>query len=295
MKKDKLGKAKKMKHSMEKIFSDNYDKASIEKGWKQEMAKLPEEMNRPIPTVRDEKSAWDLFSKLMEKRIIRLDGPVDDGMAAVACAALQYLNEQSKDEPIQVIINSPGGSVYAGLGIYDTMRSIDAPVHTVCNGLAASMGSLLLCVGDKRAATPNSCVMIHQPLGGNGQRTQAEDMQINSDSIMDTYETLVRIYIAHTGNDNAEDWYSLLTRDNFLSAEQAEKLNLIDGIIPHNKPAPYADMAKNADLSAIRKSFNEKTQERIEDIAERLGKNKQANDNQTAQPAAKAKAPGNKS
>lgn len=288
-----------MKHPLQHTFQSNYNPQAIAKGWEKEMAKLPEEMNRPIPTVRDEKSAWDLFSKLLEKRIIRLDGPVDDGMAAVACSALQYLNDKAPGEEIQVIINSPGGSVYAGLAIYDTMRSIEAPVHTVCNGLAASMGSLLLCGGDKRFATPNSCVMIHQPLGGNGQRTQAEDMEVNSESIMETYDRLVKIYIAHTGVD-AKHWPELLTRDNFLSADEAKDLNLIDGIIAHKKQAPYAEMAEKADMKAIRDEFNvintRKTLiETIRDEREAAKAAKASNDNsgaETAQPAAKKAAKG---
>ncbi|MGM0422942.1 MAG: ClpP family protease [Pseudomonadota bacterium] len=165
-----------------------------------------------VPNVRDGKGGIDLFSKLLEERVIRLDGQVDDGMAAVFVSALFLLENEKPDEEITVMINSPGGSVTAGLAMYDAMRNCSAPIKTVVSGMAASMGSILLCAGDERYATKNARVMIHQPSGG-GQGT-ATDTHTGQKLIDKMWDDLTDIYVAHSGTPH-EVWDKLLQ-----SAEQ---------------------------------------------------------------------------
>lgn len=210
--------------------------------------------NALVPSIRDKKGGLDLFSKMLEQRVIRLDGQVDDGMAAIFQATLMVLTDDSnpeKDKPIQVIINSPGGSVTAGLAMYDAMRSVDAPIETVVSGLAASMGSILLCAGDKRYTTPSSWVMIHQPSGGSrGTNTDRKTMQDWGDNLWDR---LTDIYVGHSGVPH-EIWDELLTQAEqagvWLNAENSKKLGLVDGTVRHKKPMPFADV--------VRRGYNDK-------------------------------------
>ena len=239
-----------------------------------------------LPTIEEQDgnrtTRWDLFSRLLSERIIRLDGEVNGAMASVVQASLQYLNSQNKEEPIHMIINSPGGSVLDGLAIYDTMREIDAPVHTRGYGLMASMGSLLLVAGDKRFASKNSSIMIHQVSAGT--RGTFHDMEVGHENTERLYKQLVDIYVAHTGVEE-EYWYDqLLDHDNWLSPKEAQKISLIDEIIPHKKPAPYEHMV-NEDAEPKRKKFNEEAKKTIEEIYKKRLAREASNDDTEVAPA----------
>lgn len=180
-------------------------------------------------TSRGERS-YDIFSRLLNDRIIFLGEEVNDTTASLVVAQLLYLEAQDPDKDIQFYINSPGGSVSAGLAIYDTMQYIKADVSTICIGLAASMGAFLLSAGakGKRLALPNAEIMIHQPSGG--FRGQATDIQIHAENILKTKEKLNRIMAENTGKA-IEIIREATERDNFMSAEQAREFGLIDNVI----------------------------------------------------------------
>lgn len=187
-----------------------------------------------IPTVIEHTSqgerAYDIYSRLLKDRIIMVNGQVEDNMANAIVAQLLFLDAQDSEKDIYMYINSPGGSVTAGLAIYDTMNFIKADVQTICLGLAASMGSFLLTAGTKgkRFALPNAEVMIHQPLGG--AQGQASDIEIAARHILKTRERLNAILAEQTGQ--ALDVIERDTdRDNFMSAEEAKAYGLIDGVI----------------------------------------------------------------
>lgn len=187
-----------------------------------------------IPTVIEHTSqgerAYDIYSRLLKDRIIMVNGQVEDNMANAIVAQLLFLDAQDSEKDIYMYINSPGGSVTAGLAIYDTMNFIKADVQTICLGLAASMGSFLLTAGakGKRFALPNAEVMIHQPLGG--AQGQASDIEIAARHILKTRERLNAILAEQTGQ--ALDVIERDTdRDNFMSAEEAKVYGLIDGVI----------------------------------------------------------------
>ncbi|MFM9328496.1 ATP-dependent Clp endopeptidase proteolytic subunit ClpP [Paenibacillus mesotrionivorans] len=187
-----------------------------------------------IPMVVEQEArgerSYDIYSRLLKDRIIFLGSEIDDDVANTVIAQLLFLNAQDPDKDIFMYINSPGGSVTAGLGIYDTMQFIKNDVSTICLGMAASMGSLLLTGGakGKRFALPNSEVMIHQPLGG--IRGQASDMKIHADWILRTKKNLNEIYVKHTGQPY-EKIEKDTDRDNFMSAEEAKTYGLIDDVI----------------------------------------------------------------
>ena len=178
-----------------------------------------------VPIVVEQTSrgerAYDIYSRLLKDRIIFLGGPIDDEVANVVIAQLLFLAAEDAEKDIYLYINSPGGSVTAGLGIYDTMQYIKPDVSTICVGLAASMGSLLLAAGakGKRFALPNSEVMIHQPLGG--VRGQASDIKIHADWIIKTKRKLNQIYVDWTGQP-LEKVEKDTDRDYFMSAEEAK-------------------------------------------------------------------------
>ena len=180
-------------------------------------------------TNRGERS-YDIFSRLLNDRIIILSEEVNDANAALIVAQLLYLEAQDPDKDICLYINSPGGSVTSGFAIYDTMNFIKCDVSTICVGMAASMGAFLLSSGakGKRIALPNSEIMIHQPLGG--MQGQASDIKIHADHIMRTKEKLNNILAANTGKP-VEVIAADTDRDNFLSAEQALEYGLIDKVI----------------------------------------------------------------
>ena len=180
-------------------------------------------------TNRGERS-YDIYSRLLKDRIIFLGSAIDDDVANLVIAQLLFLAAEDPEKDIHLYINSPGGSVTAGMGIYDTMQFIKPDVSTICVGMAASMGSLLLTAGapGKRFALPNSEIMIHQPLGG--VRGQASDIKIHADWIVKTKEKLNRIYVERTGQPY-EKVERDTDRDNFMSAEEAVAYGLIDQVI----------------------------------------------------------------
>jgi len=180
-------------------------------------------------TARGERS-YDIYSRLLKERIIFLVGPVEDYMANVVVAQLLFLESENPDKDIHLYINSPGGSVSAGLAIYDTMQFIKADVATMCIGQAASMGALLLAGGaaDKRYCLPHSRVMIHQPLGG--YQGQATDIDIHAREILLIRERLNSILSRHSGQD-LETIQNDTERDNFMSADEAKEYGLIDDVL----------------------------------------------------------------
>jgi len=180
-------------------------------------------------TSRGERS-YDIFSRLLNDRIVFLGEEVNDTTASLVIAQLLYLEAQDPDKDIQFYINSPGGSVSAGLAIYDTMQYIKADVSTICVGLAASMGAFLLSSGakGKRIALPNSEIMIHQPSGG--FQGQATDIQIHAENILRIKSNLNRILAENTGKSE-EEIRAASERDNFMSAEEAKNFGLIDKVI----------------------------------------------------------------
>ncbi len=187
-----------------------------------------------IPTVIEQTNrgerAYDIYSRLLKDRIIFLGTPINDVVANSVVAQLLFLAAEDPDKDIHLYINSPGGSITAGMAIYDTMQFIKPDVSTICVGLAASMGSFLLCAGakGKRYALPNSEIMIHQPLGG--AQGQASDIEIAAKRILKMREHLNKIYSERTGQPIeriAED----TDRDNFMTAQEAKEYGLIDDVI----------------------------------------------------------------
>ncbi len=187
-----------------------------------------------IPTVIEQTNrgerAYDIYSRLLKDRIIFLGTPINDQVANSVVAQLLFLQAEDPDKDISIYINSPGGSITAGMAIYDTMQYIKPDVSTICVGLAASMGSFLLCAGakGKRYALPNSEIMIHQPLGG--AQGQASDIEIAAKRIIKMREHLNRIYAERTGQPY-EQIAKDTDRDNFLSAQAAKEYGLIDEVI----------------------------------------------------------------
>jgi ATP-dependent Clp protease protease subunit len=184
-------------------------------------------------TARGERS-YDIYSRLLKERVVFMVGPVEDYMANVVVAQLLFLESENPDKDIHLYINSPGGSVTAGLAIYDTMQFIKADVSTMCIGQAASMGALLLAGGakGKRACLPHSRMMIHQPLGG--YQGQATDIDIHAREILLIREKLNQILANHTGQP-LEKIQQDTERDNFMGAEAARTYGLIDEILEHRK------------------------------------------------------------
>ncbi len=174
--------------------------------------------------------AYDIYSRLLKDRIIFLGGPVTDEMADLVVAEMLFLESQDPQQDIQLYINSPGGSVTAGLAIYDTMQYVKPPVTTICIGQAASMGALLLAAGapGKRFSLPNARIMIHQPMGG--FEGQATDIEIHAKEILVLKERLIEIMAKHTGADK-KTLRRDMERDFFLSAEEAKAYGIIDSVI----------------------------------------------------------------
>ena len=180
-------------------------------------------------TSRGERS-YDIFSRLLKDRIVLLGSEVNDAVASLICAQLLFLESQDPEKEIYLYINSPGGSVAAGMAIYDTMNYITPPIATVCMGRAASMGAFLLSAGQKgmRYALPNSQVMIHQPLGG--FQGQATDIDIHAREILRMRETLNGLLAKHTGQP-IEKIAQDTERDNFMTAEMAQAYGLVDKVL----------------------------------------------------------------
>ncbi|MBB2162133.1 ATP-dependent Clp protease proteolytic subunit [Gluconacetobacter sacchari] len=190
--------------------------------------------NALVPMVVEQTSrgerAFDIYSRLLQERIIFLTGPVYDQVAALVSAQLLYLESVNPTKEISFYINSPGGVVSAGLAIYDTMQYIRSPVSTVCIGQAASMGSLLLAGGEKgrRFALPNARVMVHQPSGG--AQGQASDIEIQAREILTIRQRLNEIYETHTGQ-SLEEIERKLERDSYMSADEALTFGIVDEVV----------------------------------------------------------------
>ena len=189
-------------------------------------------------TARGERS-YDIYSRLLKERVIFVVGEVEDHMANLVIAQLLFLESDNPDKDVALYINSPGGSVSAGLAIYDTMQFIKPDVSTMCVGLAASMGAVLLAGGaaGKRLSLPNSKIMIHQPSGG--FRGQASDIDIQAREVMDTKERLNRILAKHT-KQTIERIKADSDRDNFMNAEAAVAYGMIDRVLEKRLDAPPA-------------------------------------------------------
>ena len=174
--------------------------------------------------------AYDIFSRLLKERIIFITGPIEDGAAALVCAQLLFLEADNPKKEIALYINSPGGVVTSGMAIYDTMQFIKPAVSTLCIGQAASMGSLLLCAGEKdlRFALPHARIMVHQPSGG--FQGQASDIERHAEDIIKMKKRLNEVYVKHTGQEY-DAIETTLDRDFFMTAEQARDFGLIDQVI----------------------------------------------------------------
>lgn len=190
----------------------------------------------PNPIVIEQTSRgerqYDIYSRLLLDRIVFLGTQVNDTVANLIIAQMMFLEQSDPEAPIHFYINSPGGSVYAGLGIYDLMQYVKCPVYTYCVGMAASMGSLLLTAGEKghRYALPHSRIMIHQPLGG--AQGQCSDIQIQANEIQTLKDQLNGIYIKHGAKEISREQIETWTdRDNYLSPAEAIEMGLIDNVI----------------------------------------------------------------
>ena len=190
------------------------------------------------PTVIEERqlnvAQMDVFSRLMMDRIIFLGTAIDDYVANIIQAQLLFLESQDSTRDIQIYLNSPGGQVYAGLGIYDTMQYLKPDVSTICTGMAASMAAVLLCAGakGKRFALPHSRVMIHQPMGG--AQGQASDIEIEAQEIMKIKKELYEIIAQHSGKDFDQVWNDC-DRDHWMIASEAKEYGLIDQVLSHDR------------------------------------------------------------
>ena len=193
-----------------------------------------EQMNNLVPMVVEQSNkgerAYDIYSRLLKERIIFLVGPINDNVASLVTAQLLFLESEDPKKEINLYINSPGGLVTAGLGIYDTMQYIKPDVSTLCIGQAASMGSFLLTAGKKgkRFSLPNSRIMVHQPSAG--FQGQATDIEIHANEVLALKKRLNEIYSKHTGN-SVDDIKKALERDNFMTPEVAKDFGLIDEVV----------------------------------------------------------------
>ncbi len=200
--------------------------------------KIEEEMNTLIPMVVEQTNkgerAYDIYSRLLKERIVFLVGPVNDSVASLVTAQLLFLESENPKKEINFYINSPGGLVTSGLGIYDTMQYIKSPVSTLCIGQASSMGSFLLAAGEKgkRFSLPHSRIMVHQPSAG--FQGQATDIQIHAKEILSLKERLNQIYSKHTGK-TLKEISEALERDKFMTAEEAKDFGLIDSVVQKRK------------------------------------------------------------
>ena len=196
--------------------------------------KLFEQMNTLVPMVVEQSNkgerAYDIYSRLLKERIIFLTGQINDNVASLVTAQLLFLEAEDPKKEIYLYINSPGGLVTAGLGIYDTMQYVKPDISTLCIGQAASMGSFLLAAGakGKRFSLPNSRVMVHQPSAG--FQGQVTDIEIHANEVSSLKKRLNEIYSKHTGK-SVEEVKSALERDNFMTAEVAKDFGLIDEVV----------------------------------------------------------------
>ena len=193
-----------------------------------------EKMSNLIPMVVEQSSrgerAYDIYSRLLKERIIFVVGPINDSVASVVTAQMLFLESENPKKDISMYINSPGGLVTAGLGIYDTMQYIKPEISTLCIGQAASMGSFLLSAGEKgkRFSLPNSRIMVHQPSAG--FQGQATDIEIHANEVLSLKKRLNEIYSKHTGK-SVDEIKTALERDNFMTPENAKSFGLIDKVV----------------------------------------------------------------
>ena len=198
------------------------------------MNKIPEQLNTLIPMVVEQSSrgerAYDIYSRLLKERIVFLVGPINDNVASLVTAQLLFLESEDPKKEISLYINSPGGLVTAGWGIYDTMQYVKPDISTLCIGQAASMGSFLLSAGTKgkRFSLPNSRIMVHQPSAG--FQGQATDIEIHANEVLSLKKRLNEIYSKHT-NKSVEEIKTALERDNFMTPENAKDFGLIDKVV----------------------------------------------------------------
>ena len=196
--------------------------------------KLSEFMSNLVPMVVEQSSkgerAYDIYSRLLKERIIFLTGQINDNVASLITAQLLFLEAEDPKKEIYLYINSPGGLVTAGLGIYDTMQYVKPDISTLCIGQAASMGSFLLAAGTKgkRFSLPNSRIMVHQPSAG--FQGQATDIEIHANEVLSLKKRLNEIYSRHTGK-SVDEIKSALERDNFMTADVAQSFGLIDEVV----------------------------------------------------------------
>ena len=196
--------------------------------------KLNEHMSNLIPMVVEQSSrgerAYDIYSRLLKERIIFIVGPINDAVASLVTAQMLFLESENPKKDIFMYINSPGGLVTAGLGIYDTMQYIKPEVSTICIGQAASMGSFLLSAGSKgkRFSLPNSRIMVHQPSAG--FQGQATDIEIHANEVLSLKKRLNEIYSKHTGK-SVDEIKAALERDNFMTPDMAKNFGLIDKVV----------------------------------------------------------------
>ena len=196
--------------------------------------KISEHMNNLIPMVVEQSNrgerAYDIYSRLLKERIVFLVGTINDNVASLITAQLLFLESENPKKEIYLYINSPGGLVTAGLGIYDTMQYIKPAVSTLCIGQACSMGSFLLAAGEKgkRFSLPNSRIMVHQPSAG--FQGQATDIEIHANEVLSLKKRLNEIYSKHTGKSVSEIKLAL-ERDNFMTADNAKSFGLIDKVV----------------------------------------------------------------
>ena len=192
-----------------------------------------EKMMNLVPMVVEQSSrgerAFDIFSRLLRERVVFLNGAIDDGVSALICAQLLFLEAENPKKQIDLYINSPGGMVTSGLAIYDTMQYIKSPVATLCMGMAASMGSFLLMAGapGQRISLPNARIMLHQPSGG--FRGQASDIERHAEDIVKTKRRLNELYAKHCGR-TYDEVERTLDRDHFMDAEEAKAWGIIDHV-----------------------------------------------------------------
>ena len=196
--------------------------------------KIPEQLNTLVPMVVEQSSrgerAYDIYSRLLKERIVFVVGPINDAIASLVTAQLLFLESEDPKKEISLYINSPGGLVTAGLGIYDTMQYIKPEISTLCIGQAASMGSFLLAAGakGKRFSLPNSRIMVHQPSAG--FQGQATDIEIHANEVLSLKKRLNEIYSKHTGK-SVDEIKSALERDNFMTPDNAKTFGLIDKVV----------------------------------------------------------------
>ena len=196
--------------------------------------KLSEQMSNLVPMVVEQSNkgerAYDIYSRLLKERIIFLTGQINDNVASLITAQLLFLEAEDPKKEIYLYINSPGGLVTAGLGIYDTMQYVKPDISTLCIGQAASMGSFLLAAGTKgkRFSLPNSRIMVHQPSAG--FQGQATDIEIHANEVLSLKKRLNEIYSRHTGK-SVDEIKSALERDNFMTADVAQSFGLIDEVV----------------------------------------------------------------